>query len=205
MKDMEAGKAGKVELKTLGLPTNPETRQGNRTVKLARPICQSVIENGVTTFLGCEDATIITSAWWEKCPHNPYESTITMRSATTKTEPVTMEDGTVRHKVVGTEVMTWEEQRPNFMQVANSRRINSGRAVEHFRTRLGWKHADEVGYAPFCQFSDCWSQDIKFRTSHGDYCSENQAKLIAADENEDQLEILEPKKRARQLAAIGLD
>lgn len=185
----------------LGLHTNPNNRQGNRMVKMARPVCVTTTDSdGNITFTGCQDPTKIRAGWWESCTHEPYFSLRAMRE--TKPQYETLPDG--RQKLVGEETVIWHEKHANLAQIPVSQRINNGRAIEHYRT-LGFKFPEEIGFAPFCQFNDCWSQNLKFRGSHGDYCSEMQAKLIAADENEDKLEILNPKKRKRQLAALSVD
>lgn len=183
----------------LGIPPLRGYRaSGNRMVKMSKPSCPSrKDENGEIIFEGCQDSGVY--QWWNTCTHGPYTSTVERRNVKTLTED--MEDGTRR--VTGKEEIRFEVETPNLVQVPLSLRVNSGRSIDN-KKALGYLMPEDLGFASFCQFVDCWSQEITHRTAYGNYCCEWQAKTIAADENEDKLEILDAKKRQRQLAQVAV-
>lgn len=190
------------ELIDLGYPSNFEDSAGLRTIKLIRPKCDTIKEGDAIIFEGCWG----TERWTRgECPHEPYTSMKENREVRPTYEAILDAEGkaTGRMRVTGTTEEVWHEKKWNLEQVPLSIRINSGRGPEFFRG-LGWKDPSEVGLKPFCQFINCWSQRIKISNDHGDYCSELHAKIIAADENEDKLEILDAKKRERQMAQIAV-
>lgn len=190
------------ELLDLGYPSNFEASMGLRTIKMVRPRCDTIKVGDTVLFEGCFG----TERWTNgTCPHDPYASMMERREVRPKYEAIVDAENkpTGRMRVTGEETEVWHERRWNLEQVPLSVRVNSGRGPEYYRA-LGWKDPQDMGLAPFCQFTGCWSQKIKFRDDHGDYCSEAHAKLIVADESEDWLEILNPKKRARQMAEISV-
>lgn len=149
-----------------------------RFIKMLKPQCPLERQDDEDSFENpcSEDG----GAWWVDCEkrgHDPYYTTIKKGDQ--------------------------EVRRPNLTQVALNIRVNSGQGVESAKRR-GRKMPEEMGLAPFCQYLDCWSQNIKFKNAeYGDYCTEDQLKMVMVDVNEVTLEVLNEKKRRRQLAQLA--
>jgi hypothetical protein len=88
--------------------------------------------------------------WWENCPHEPYFSMVPAAPPKSKFEE--QEDGTFVQ--VGMETPKYVK-RPNWKQIADDAKITSGRMVQIQRER-GSKFPGELGYAPICDYFNCW-------------------------------------------------
>lgn len=164
----------------------PKQGRAIRTIKMVKPHCKE-----------CQWPP--RDEWWVNCPHDPYVNQSTFEV----TEPVFGEDekgDTIVEKMV-TKMKV--KRTPNFTQVALNERINSGQGVK-LAQKKGFKFSTELGHPPFCQYRDCWEPDPKLRTEHGDFCSKQQARLIAADANNLILEVYLPRKRRQQLESINI-
>lgn len=191
----------KLKLRKLGA----RSRRGGlttalREVKMMYPSCPS---NPDTGFEGCEDRMDIPRDWWNHCEHDPYY-TDTMR---VERKAVTEVDEDGVQTVTGYTEKFIPERKPNLTQVGLSIRQNSAKGIDKARRR-GWilpeEHPSDP-LAPFCQFRDCWSQDLNVRSPiYGDYCMELQAKAIAMDQNGKTVEVLAESKRAEQLRNVNL-
>jgi len=158
-----------------------------RTVKLLQPACEE-----------CQKVPV--SKWWEHCPHEPYVESQEVEVQTRVVE--TREDG--RKVVTGTTVEIVLTETPRTTQVPLTLRVNSGRGVEQAFAR-GCITPESMGYAPMCQYYNCWKPvNAKFRTTFGDYCGDEHARLIAADEDQITLEVFDTNKRKRQLRGIDI-
>jgi len=191
-------------LRDLKRPSRSDLGAGGRMVKLFRAECQT---NRKTGFIGCQDPTKVHPNWRETCPHDPYFRDVERKEIRTKYEDELV-DGkpTGRRLVTGTETVVWHERIPNLVQAALSVRINNGMGPTWHLERDSIKPEDHPNdpHKPFCEYRDCFSQDLKYHTPHGNYCSEMQAKIVMADELEKRLEIVNPQKRREQLAAISV-
>ncbi len=172
----------------LRLPSKPGVRPVGRTVKMLFPRCEV-----------CQAPENVRPRWWETCEHSPYQ-THSERPETTPTLD-TLDDGTVVK--TGEQTRIVYETGWNLVQIKLSERVNSGRGIERARAK-GMLLPEEKGLSPFCQYFDCWSQDIRYRTAHGDYCNERQAKEIALEEIGEAREVHDERKAAEQLARIAL-
>jgi len=138
--------------------------------------------------------------WWERCPHNPYFD----RSEIVHEDPIitVQEDG--RKRVTDTDKWIEVVETPRFWQIPAVGRIDNGRGVEQAR-EYGYKLPQEMGYAPFCMFRDCWSQDITVRNGRwGEYCNEFHLKLIVADQRGKNLEFFDMDRRQQQIDEINV-
>jgi hypothetical protein len=101
--------------------------------------------------------------WWEKCEHDPYHSMQPLGPPTPKF--IEEEDGTFIQEVGpdGRPVYTPPkyERRPNWKQIADDAKVSSGRMVTIQRER-GSKFPEELGYAPICDYFNCWEPNPKF-------------------------------------------
>ena len=166
------------------------TNKQIRTVKMLQPIhadCQWPYRKG----------------WWNDCEaagHNPYQHEDLQEVET----PVFEKD-----EETGEEVLIKIEQRrvrvlnPNVTQVPLDSGSNDGRGPEKFANDKGFLQLEERGYSPMCQLFDCWLE-AKITSPYGEYCSKEHARMIGAREEGVALEVLQPRKRARQLRDIEL-
>lgn len=186
------------------------TSHPQREIKVSYPSCteQKMLVLGLPPDQACQLPHNIHAAWWVDCDaagHQPYFS-LTRQSMR---RPQLVEDSPGRYKLLGyDEEEVWFEQSPNLTQITLSDRVNSGVGLALYSV-VGYVLPEVIGVAPFCQFRDCWAQDIKIRHEiYGDYCSETQAKLIAADIDGIRLEVMTHdyalEKRKKQLAAINV-
>jgi hypothetical protein len=140
--------------------------------------------------------------WYMFCEHEPY---ITKTERPVRT-PVVEDDP----DVPGQKIVTGEKTKlvytetPNFTQVTVDVRVDAGNGFRIAR-ECGFKLPEEMGFAPFCQYRDCWKQDLPVKTSqHGSYCSEIHAKLVIAHMLEILLDATSDKRREEQLARISV-
>lgn len=181
----------------------PDLFPGQRAIKMLRPSCLETDREGRPTG-GCQSEANLPSDWWRLClsrGHDPYISVV---ERTERKPKLSEPDEQGRRQVEGHEEVVWYEEHPNLAEVVVNIRVNSGQGVEKAR-RKGFVLPEERGLAPFCQYWGCWSQDIKVRSGRfGDYCSDAQARVVAADYMGRHLEVLQPEKREEQLASISL-
>lgn len=165
-----------------------EYRPG-RTVKMAAPQC-SVCQLG-----NGQDQR----GWWDKCEHSPYvEST----EVSEDIPEIVTEEGVKIVKSRKTRIRVNELYR--LVQIPVGTRHDSGRSVEKARNE-GRKFPEEIGLAPFCEYIDCWSQDLKVNSPvYGRYCSSIHARLAAANEIGIVIDVFDMKRRAEQLASINV-
>jgi hypothetical protein len=156
----------------------------------------------------CEDPASKSARWWEKCQHNPY---IISTEVPHKENVIETVDG--ERVITGQKTRLLADEYPSMRQVELTSRINVGRQVERERAKgsilpeefRGEFRGEQInGFATFCQYRDCWSQNIKVSNEHGDYCRVEEAKLVAAEETGKRLELLIDEKRRDQLAGINV-
>lgn len=176
--------------------TGVRLANGGRTQKMIQPVCPNS-----ATGSGCE--TLVYGAWWlecEKAGHNPY----------TQVEQVPHQIPTVVETEDGRKLITGHEEEIELVetvrtnQVSMSARINSGQGVEQKRFFHGWKLPEELGYAPMCEFRNCFADNPKIETRYGKYCREEEARIVIADERHVVLEVMLPEKRQDQLEGIAI-
>jgi hypothetical protein len=163
-----------------------------RMVKLVAPQCRVCTEGPHA------------ADWFRTCPHDPYFHAQEVPEVVEEREP--QPDGT--YLVTDRKTVVRVRRMPNLRQVPHSPR-HLGYALRN-KLLKGFALPEQLGILPFCQFGDCWSQDLPERwrgVVHGDYCSEAHAKVMAAQHESVSLEIGEdpgPRaKRADQLARVA--
>jgi len=196
-------------LRKLDIPSHAKVNRAIRGKKYVVPDCKVYSEfdagNGKTERLPvsgpCKQApynadgsvnTNFRSKWWETCTHGaPAQEEL---DALGYTGPAAYYDKGYRTRYVdefekqadGSLIVTGRQEvrqlviMPRIEQVSASKRNNSGSgpaAAELF----GAKKPEEFGIAPFCEYWDCFSQDIT-KYANGYFCSEGHSKLVFADE-----------------------
>jgi hypothetical protein len=140
--------------------------------------------------------------WYMFCEHDPY---ITKTERPVR-EPVVEDDPDTpgQRIVTGEKTKLVYTETPNFTQVAVDVRMDAGNGYRIAR-ECGFKEPQELGFSPFCQYRDCWKQDLPIKTTqYGSYCSEIHAKLIKARMLEILLDATSDKRREEQLSGISL-
>lgn len=164
-----------------------------RSIKMVEPICADCQEVAGGAPLG----------WWMKCVHNPYYTIEDVPVKTPIIEEVADEaTGVVEKLITGSKTKLVRKESPNLKQVAFETRINSGEGVKMAQDN-GCILPEAIGYKPYCQFGDCWNQNLRVRSPQfGDYCSELHCKVVIADSTGMALEVLDVKAREEQLRSI---
>lgn len=168
---------------------------GGRTLKMIQPVCPESAAGS-----GCE---MLYGAWWIECDkkgHNPY-----FQVGEVKTNiPEIAESESGRKLVTGykEEIELVESVRTN--QVPYTDRVGSKQMPEDKRFFHGWKFPEELGFAPMCQFRNCYEAFPEVKTRYGDYCREEEARMVIADERHVVLEVMLPEKRQDQIEGITI-
>jgi hypothetical protein len=169
---------------------------GGRTIKMLQPVCPNAAVGS-----GCESKG--EPGWWvscEKAGHNPYFQVEEVKTQT----PIISESESGRKLVTGhqEEIELVESVRTN--QVPYYERVNSKQGVEQKRFFHGWKNPEEMGFAPMCEFRNCYAPFPEVKTRYGSFCSEEEARMVIADERHVVLEVMLPDKRADQIEGITI-
>jgi hypothetical protein len=167
---------------------------GGRTLKMIQPVCPESAKGS-----GCE--TQYDVAWWKHCEeagHNPYYQ---VGEEVIRT-PIIAESESGRKLITGydEEIELVESVRTN--QVPFYNRVGSKQAPEEKHFFHGWKYPEELGYAPMCEFRNCYAPNPGIKTRFGMYCREEEARIVIADERHVVLEVMLPEKRTDQLEGI---
>ena len=120
-----------------------------------------------------------TGFWIPECQaagHDPFISSKEVEVVRPSYETRTV-DGVEKKFKTGEVIEIELVETPNFEQVYAEIKGVSGRLIEA-ALESGWVWPDELGYAPFCEFLNCWNQNPKFRTNVGTYCNREQAALM---------------------------
>lgn len=159
---------------------NSRKTTGHRRIKMVRPVCDAAKMSalGLPEGDACQDQAKAEPGWWLRCEHNPYFS-LTRRVEQVPTFGAPNERG--ERTITGYDNREVFVEAPNLTQVSLTPRHNNGGGPGEAQAFKGYKFPQEVGLAPYCQFMDCWSHDIKFTTRVGDFCEAWQAQLVAAD------------------------
>jgi len=173
----------------------------SRTVKMIMPVCpESQSEDG-SSQSGCE--TSVGGAWWVECEkrgHDPYHQAKPVSHRT----PVVREQEDGRQLIVGYDEEIELVRSPRVIQVPAGVRSNSGWWPDNKRFFHGYKFPHELGYKDMCEFRNCYDPNVRFKTKAGNYCNEEQAKMMAADLRHINLEVYNAEKRADQIDAINV-
>jgi hypothetical protein len=185
------------------LPAGATKSVAYRTVKLVAPQCRLLLgtntdSKGRTVHEWRSPCTEgpHTPDWFRTCPHDPYFHEQEVPEVVEDREP--QPDGT--YIITNRRVVPRVRRMPNLRQVPHSPR-HLGFALRK-KLRKGWAMPEQLGILPFCQFMDCWSQDLpeEWRdTTHGDYCSREHAIEMAAQMEQVNLHVADgPDGRARR-------
>lgn len=174
-----------------------------RMMKLLRPRCdeEKMRALGLPESDACQSGKQTREDWHERCPHQPYVELARRASKTPNLVPILDEDGnkTGRSKIADWSEEVWFEEKPNIVQVTISKRVNS---------YLGLNDALAKGFrvpsTPFCEYIDCYSQDIIIETKYGKYCNEMQARYVAADARSIKLDATNAERRYDQVMGVPL-
>jgi hypothetical protein len=177
---------------------------GHRRIKMARPVCDiaKMRALGLPDQDCCMDAEKRTHRWWLDCPHNPY---FTMEKRTESLPEFGPPNERGEREIIRTQSRTYYIERPNLVQVSLTRRHHWANGPQVMRNERGYRFTHEIGIAPYCEYSDCWSHDLKYQTKYGNFCDPTQAQIVAADYRQKTLEVGAPnlpgsmEKRESQL------
>lgn len=169
-------------------------RNGFRAVKMIEARCDDCQAQG-------------NPLWFQTCEHDPYHSTQTVEQTT----PILEEDEDGNQIVVGETKKILYKRQPNVTQVPVLTRVGSGLQVQEALSR-GWKLPEQVdpndkkhlGYAPMCQFSNCYSPNPQHKYRHGDYCNNEHAAMAKKVEAGEPLEALDDEKFYKDLEKVEL-
>lgn len=184
-------------------PSRPDLGAGGRTLKVMRPMCHTDESRG---FIGCQEKYQNAVGWWDQCDHDPYYSVVIEEIKVDEWDEEPDADGNYAH--LGTKKIRRKREVANIGQLTLSPRHGGLVAVQQKMARKGFILPEEHPTRPrkpYCQFRDCYSQDIKFKTSAGWYCRGDQARInIMFEEDEGTLEVLSTKKRSKQLRQVSI-
>lgn len=156
-----------------------------RTIKMAQPICEEHQRPGNKWVGECQRAG-----------HNPFVHTYDMPYS----EPLYEVDDDGDRVLVGTKEKIKQVSEYNITQVPLDEGVNSGRGPRDY-IKKGFVYLEDIGIAPMCQMNNCW-RSVKIRGPYGDYCSTDHARLCAAVQDRIPLEVIDGRKRRRQLASF---
>jgi hypothetical protein len=180
----------KTELKLLHGPSRSDLFPGMRCIKVFRPKCET-----------CQRGRLTAARWWETCEHEPYFTTFYIPI----TEDETRMDENGDLEVIGQKTKKIKRQVPNTGQVMLDIGANSGEGLRKAKEEKGFKEPEEMGYAPICQYRDCWTDNPSHKHArYGDYCREMELRVIAAQIQGIKLEQNIAEKRAQQLASVAI-
>ena len=151
--------------------------------------------------------------WWENCEHNPYiqnvREDVVTRVIQCQVCKRDVPEGTIEHCGMQEFIQTGEVVKPKFRPQPNTREVriddsaNSGQSFTLARNK-GWKLPQDLGIAPMCEFSRCYEPNPKVHTSFGEYCCQEEAKLVALVNDREAVEIFDMRHRQQQLRNVNL-
>lgn len=139
-------------------------KQPMRMVKLIQPRCATCKPTG--------------PGWWDRCEHKPYHSMQAVEDPNGKMV-FNKETGTYTEDVNASQVIRSYRLIPNVIQIPLSIRVGNGREVDKAMAN-GCKYPEEVkpllpdgsedpdhdGYAPMCEFENCYAPNPQVVTKH---------------------------------------
>lgn len=200
-------------LRDLRRPTTHRAMSNIRSIKMFYPSCKSEPETG---FEGCEDEPGASGTlWWKGCiakGHDPYYTISRKRELRDVTEAILDANGnpTGRYKVTGQEETIVLVETPNTKQVHVTPHVSG---LTYGFDPLTWARARGLIYVTdhptkplkdFCEYHNCWSQQIVTRTGAGNYCTEEAAKRIVLGQRGKAIEALNHDKMQEQLDSVRL-
>jgi hypothetical protein len=151
-----------------------------REIKMLRPICQT-----------CEDqfggTKFVPKGWWNGCIHDPYIG----YSEQAVVEPIYNEDEDGRKILTGQRTVMVPKAKPNWVSISQDAGINSGKGPD-WALRKGYIFPQQLksplfpeGIKRRCNFRECFSEDVKHYTGVGWFCSDQEAALVMASDQEE--------------------
>jgi hypothetical protein len=209
----EAQEAPKAQAPKKRYVVLPWTRRGKqklnlawREVKMVAPVCENCQEQGLPR-------------WWETCDHNPYVSNIREDFSVpdiTDENGHEIPEGTIACEQCGS--TTFEQNgvkiKPTFRTQPNTRGVRLDSTVSGGQQPLiqkevkGWKPVTDLGLAPMCEFSRCYEaltdefgkdRPSTVRTRFGNYCTREEAQLVALNLDQEAVEVFNEQKRKQQI------
>ena len=147
--------------------------------------------------------------WYESCSHDPYfhNGEVRVEVEAAVYEPVLDAEGspTTQRKLVTEAVYeTRSDRAPNLRESPISTRHLANGHLPAKWARRGYKDVTDpdIGLKPFCQMRGCWTQSVHRSKNGMLVCDDQHAQLLSADLEERPLEVLNAKKRNKQLAEM---
>jgi hypothetical protein len=158
------------EGKLIRIPSTARMSRPARLVKMVAAICPDR-----DTLVSHQPNTASTGFWIPQCIADGHDPFTTSKEVEIKRPTYEERDG--KKFKTGEEVEVELVTTPNMEQVASELKAYSGRGIEA-ALEMGWKYPEELGYAPFCDFLNCFIQNPKFETNVGSYCNRDQAAIM---------------------------
>jgi hypothetical protein len=146
--------------------------------------------------------------WWDECTHQPYfnQRAVDLPVDTLVCDGCSEEvpEGTLEHcegkpiTIAETKIKRVLRPIPQMVEVRVDQAENSGGSVSRYRLTKGYRFPQELGFAPMCEFSRCWSPEITEKTTWGNYCSREHASLAHLAITGEAIEISDERRRAQQ-------
>ena len=181
-------------LKKLNLTGRSMDSANLRARKVAKPECHVPVEIwGKTEYTTgpCQQAaahdTALRYTWYLTCTHGPVQDaegnpipehlrSYYEEGQVIEKKPITNSEGVIER---------WEERTRNTTQLRIGQVVLSdhtgGRESVQEMIRKGIKDVSEFGIAPFCEYYNCYRQDVR-QFSNGTFCSPYHAKMVKARE-----------------------
>jgi hypothetical protein len=123
--------------------------------------------------------------WWDKCRHKPY---VTIEEKEVK-HPILEQTEDGRTLKVGETIEVEYIEKPNFKQIADDVKVASGRMVQIQKER-GSVFPEDLGYAPICDYKDCWEKAVPKFTSSKTLENEGHLTVLGKYHSRDELAIM---------------
>lgn len=173
-------------------PSRATLNRPLKMVKLVQPRCKKCNPGGKGRY-----------EWWLKCTHDPYVTTHEEYITIPKLEE--QPDGRILKVGEDTEVEYHIE--PNMKQVADDEKVASGRMVK-IQMERGAKFPEELGYAPICDYNNCWEPNPSFHTRRGNFHTRDEAAIMELRTSETPIYLgmdSDIQRRRRQLDQTAID
>ena len=183
--------------KKTGLRSSGGLNRPLKTVKMIQARCRVCSPNGQGV-----------RGWWDKCEHDPYFHY----------EPVPNPKPIMEEQPDGTFVPAADQSPrafnkvPNWKQIADDVKIASGRMVR-IQVERGSKFPEDLGYAPVCDYYNCWEPATIFskravqhegvETAVGKYHTQEEAQIMTLRMQGTPIYVGIDEDRARRAAQIA--
>jgi hypothetical protein len=182
--------ATKSKGKLYKVKSTPQLTKPMRLVKMLQPFCEEHLPGSYQSkadpthpnagVLSSPDGSVHPRSGWTKgcleAGHDPFVTkyTVLLKKPTYQEQEI---DGELVNVKTGETEYEVLRERLNIEQVPFDLKAYSAQGIRD-AIELGWVFPEERGYAPYCEFRNCFVQNPKFRTPVGTYCNRDQAAVM---------------------------